>query len=184
MKLYTRTGDDGTTGLYKGDRVYKDDPRVAAYGEVDETNAAIGVVLASGGASTLASRLLEIQSDLFVVGAELASREPGPSVPQIGKEHISRLEGWIDDACDGLPPLRNFILPGGTPGASALHLARAVCRRAERSVITVQRSEPINPLVVHYLNRLGDLLFAWARLVNHMNSQPDIPWVPKHDRKA
>lgn len=175
MKLYTRHGDDGTTGLIGNVRVGKDDARVACYGDVDETNAAIGVAaaLCDGRAAAM---LREVQSDLFVVGAELAT--PGDVVPRLtlAASRAAKLESWIDEACEDVEPLRNFVLPGGTSCAAALHLARTVCRRAERGVVGLSRSQPVRGEVVVYLNRLSDLLFALARRANAVAGAPDIVW--------
>jgi cob(I)alamin adenosyltransferase len=178
MKLYTKKGDDGGTELFGGPRVSKCDPRVAAYGEVDETNAAVGVALAGCSDSSIAEKLLSIQIDLFVVGAELATPE-GKRPPQtVTQQDISRLESWIDDSCAAVNPLRNFVLPGGHATAAAMHLARAVCRRAERAVVLLSRQQAVNSLVIVYLNRLSDLFFALARLANHRAGVADIPWIP------
>lgn len=193
MKLYTRTGDDGTTGLFDGSRVDKDHPRVTAYGEVDELNAALGLALASlperagGGAAaqsarweTLRQRLVQVQAELFTLGADLATPSAArqrAAVPTIGIEHVARLEQWIDEACAATPPLRGFVLPAGAEPACRLHLARTIARRAERSVIGLNRREPVGPDVLAYLNRLNDLLFAWARLANALGGVADVPWV-------
>ncbi len=178
MKLYTRSGDDGSTGLFGGPRVSKCDARVAAYGEVDETNAAIGVALAGCIDMQIAGRLSEIQADLFVVGAELATPQGHKPPNAITDAQVTQLERWIDEASDETNPLRTFVLPGGTSLAAALHLARTVCRRAERAVVSLSQQEAISGPVVIYLNRLSDLLFAWARLANHRANVPDIPWIP------
>lgn len=191
MKLYTKQGDDGGTVLFDGTRVRKHDARVSAYGDVDETNAFIGVAasmaqglvaISSGGArqdwQRLVDRLMHVQRDLFTVGAELATPIGAPhrdKVPKISEVDIARLESWIDDACALVPPLRQFILPGGAPAASALHACRTVCRRAERSVVALEADCP-NPSVVIYLNRLSDLLFAWARCANAFSGVEDVPW--------
>lgn len=176
MKIYTRTGDAGDTGLFGGARVRKDDPRVEAYGTVDETNAALGLARASGLEEDLDAALSRIQAELFVVGAELAT-VPGKldrlKMELIGPEHVRHLEGLIDDAEAGLPPLTSFILPGGSPGGAALHLARTVCRRAERGLLSLPDTRP--ELLV-YLNRLSDLLFVLARKANHQANAPDVPW--------
>jgi len=197
VKLYTKTGDDGTTGLFGGERVPKNHPRVAAYGEVDELNAAIGVVIAMAGTGagdaagvtvgtcvggadeSLTVRLAEIQGDLFVLGAELATPngKGNGKVPTIQARHVERIEGWIDDAVDPVPPLRTFILPGGTLVAAQLHSARTVCRRAERAVVSLADETEIDANVVIYLNRLGDLLFALARWVNHRGGVAETPWI-------
>lgn len=161
-RIYTRTGDNGTTGLGNGTRVEKDCIRVEAYGTVDELNSALGVVLAVKTIpKTIQSLLVEIQHDLFDLGAELSV--PGYEV--ITSEHITKLEKSIDDFNLELPFLKEFILPGGGPGSAMCHLARTICRRAERRVVSLHRREPINPLSLTYLNRLSDLLFVFARLL-------------------
>ncbi|MDO8629807.1 MAG: cob(I)yrinic acid a,c-diamide adenosyltransferase [Phycisphaerales bacterium] len=176
MMLYTKTGDDGSTGLIGGPRVSKCDPRVAAYGEVDEINAAIGVVVAGCADAQIVDRLRRIQSELFVIGAELATPDGQMPNPRIGDAQVAQLERWIDEASAGTPPLRNFVLPGGTFAAASLHLARTVCRRAERAVVSLSQHHSVSRTVVIYLNRLSDLLFALARLANHRADVPEIPW--------
>ena len=179
MKLYTKRGDDGETMLLGGTRVPKNDPRVVAYGEVDETNAAIGVVLAGCGDHEVVTTLRQIQAELFMLGAELATPEGrDPPHPGISDSHVAALERWIDVASEEVAPLRSFVLPGGTEIAAALHFARTVCRRAERTTVTLAREQTIRPLLVAYLNRLSDLLFAFGRLVNHRAGVADIPWSP------
>jgi cob(I)alamin adenosyltransferase len=161
-------------------RVGKDAPRVTACGEVDELNAALGVALSHGLADDLGVELAHIQADLFTLGAELAT-PPGqesPALPRVPAGWTQRLEGWIDRHETGLAPLRAFILPGGTAGAAALHLARAVCRRAERAVVILSRAEPVSPAVLTYLNRLSDYLFVLARVVNARAGLADVPWRP------
>jgi cob(I)alamin adenosyltransferase len=183
MKIYTKTGDAGETGLFGGGRVPKDDPRVRAYGDVDETNAAIGFA-ASLEPQTFESSLLQtIQRDLFTIGAELATPDPSKlakalsrSGTAIGASDVGALESVIDNYEARLTPLKNFILPGGTPKAAALHVARTTCRRAERAVVTLARDEQINPVIIHYLNRLSDLLFVLARAVNQQAGRDDIVW--------
>ena len=182
VKLYTRTGDDGTTGLIGGGRVPKDHARVSAYGEIDELNAVLGWCNCHLEQAQV-DRVQHIQNTLFVIGAELATTRGNtarPSFVPIEKAEVERLEGWIDEATDAVPPLRNFILPGGSEGGARLHVARSVCRRAERAVITLASSEEVRPVIIHYLNRLSDLLFAWARETNHTQRQPEIPWEPTH----
>lgn len=178
MKLYTKTGDDGSTGLFGGPRVPKCDPRVAAYGEVDETNAAIGVALAAIEDEEIAACVKTIQADLFVVGAELATPSGARPPHAVGEAQISQLEHWIDRASAETTPLRNFVLPGGAKSAAALHLARTVCRRAERAVVLLSQDQQVSAPIIIYLNRLSDLLFAWARLANHRAHVPDVPWIP------
>lgn len=179
MKIYTRTGDRGETGLFGGVRVPKNDPRVEAYGTVDEANAAIGLARAAGVAPEQDGQLEAIQDDLFVLGAELAcdpSKADKLRTPRIGAERITELERWIDAAEEGLPPLSQFILPGGCPAAAALHLARTVSRRAERRVLDL---EDVRPEIVMYLNRLSDLLFVLARQANRWAEVDDVPWESK-----
>lgn len=181
MGLYTRFGDKGETALSDGSRVWKDDVRVSAYGSVDELNTVIGWarVLARG---SMADRLLVIQHDLFAMGAQLAAPPGSPrsaSVPHITAEHCSRLESWVDEATAVVEPLRRFILPGGCELSARLHMARTACRRAERAVVSLARAQPLAQDDMVYLNRLGDLLFAWARLANHEAGCPDVPWIPE-----
>ncbi len=176
MKLYTKGGDDGTTGLFGGPRVLKNDLRVTAYGEVDELNAALGVVMTLVTDNVLSVRLRQIQSDLFVVGGELATAAGKSALVAVTMAQAEQLEPWIDEASDAVPPLQNFILPGGTPLSAHLHLARTICRRAERAVVSLTQHEAVNPAVVVYLNRLSDLLFALARWANHRAGVQDIEW--------
>lgn len=179
MKVYTRTGDDGTTGLFGGGRVRKDHARIAAYGTVDETNALVGLARAEEGADALTAMLERIQGDLFVVGADLATpADAKPAVPRISAAEIEALEHDIDRMEEDLDPLKTFILPGGCRRASALHVARTVCRRAEREVVAAAESEAIAGTVAIYLNRLSDLLFVAARWANHHAGVPDTPWKP------
>jgi len=180
MKIYTRTGDQGDTGLFGGGRVPKDHPRVAAYGDVDELNSALGVVRAGGG-GFFDAVLESIQRDLFSIGGQLATPEPARVQKSLQKavllpERIAELERIMDEAETELPPLRAFVLPGGTPVAAALHLSRTICRRAERSVVHLAHSDPIPELLVVYLNRLSDLLFTLARLANFRADVPDVTW--------
>lgn len=183
MKIYTRTGDRGTTALFGGDRVAKSHPRLAAYGTVDELNSVMGQARAllqgAPGEDRLAPLLDEVQQTLFVVGADLATpSDARPFVPRVATAHVDGLEAAID-AFDGeLPPLKQFILPGGTPGAATLHVARTVCRRAERLTVDAAAQEPINEHAVIYLNRLSDLLFVLARWANRQAEQPEATWDP------
>jgi cob(I)alamin adenosyltransferase len=185
MKIYTRTGDEGDTGLFGGQRVPKDDIRVEAYGEVDELNAVIGLAMGQVAAEDLpevARRLRVLQGDLFVLGANLATPAPADGgrpndyIPALPAARIAEMEDWIDAAEAELAPLTSFILPAGTTGAATLHLARTVCRRAERRLISLARSATIDPDCQRFLNRLSDLLFVWARLANQRAGVPDIPW--------
>ena len=178
-KIYTRTGDEGTTGLGIRRRVSKDDARVAGYGDVDELSSQIGVALASDPTAELGEALLEIQNDLFHLGSDLCIPEEDKAtleVPTIEARHVEQLEAWIDLWLEELPSLENFILPGGTQAAAALHLARTVCRRAERSVVTLARAEVIGPFALSYLNRLSDLLFVAARLENKRKGKGETTW--------
>ena len=182
MKIYTRTGDDGTTGLFGGGRRSKADLRVEAYGTVDEANAAIGVARAAGLPSDLEAVVADVQGDLFTLGAELAC-EPGAEsklkLVLIENADAARLERAIDAAEEGLVPLKSFILPGGSQGAAALHVARCVARRAERLVIALAAESDVRREVIVYLNRLSDLLFTNARRANHVAGVPDVPWNPR-----
>ena len=183
MKLYTRTGDDGTTGLFGGTRVDKDHPRVEAYGTVDELNACLGLAACCRPTDAWGRRLLEIlgqvQSRLFDIGADLAT-PPGSKheekIERISADHVREAETWIDRIDSENDPVRNFILPGGTELAGRLHLARAVCRRAERRLVNLNRSEPVNTQTLIYLNRLSDLLFAMARRANKEAGVADVEW--------
>jgi cob(I)alamin adenosyltransferase len=181
LRIYTRTGDEGETGLFGGGRVAKDHPRVAAYGDVDELNSAIGVARAAA-PTDLADELLErIQRDLFSIGGQLATPDPDRVRVALEKAALSadrvvELEGAIDAADAELPPLKSFVLPGGTPKAAAFHLARTVCRRAERSVVHLAKQEDVHEMFVIYLNRLSDLLFTLARLANHRAGTGDVAW--------
>jgi cob(I)alamin adenosyltransferase len=184
MRIYTRTGDQGETGLFGGQRVPKNHPRVAAYGEVDELDAVLGVCVAHCDDEDLRGILERIQGELFVVGADLATpQEQGDlvgrkAVPRVTEGMSAALEALIDRFEEELPPLRSFILPGGSPLGAHLHLARCVCRRAERAVITAAGRESIDPDVIVYLNRLSDFLFVLARAVNHRAGVPETPWIP------
>ena len=170
MKIYTRTGDAGETGLLDGRRVSKAEPRVDAYGEVDELNACLGLVLSAGIDTDLADMVVQIQQQLFSLGASLAdptSHAAGHAKASVGKVDVERLEGWIDLLEAELEPLRRFILPGGSSAAAAVHLARAVCRRAERRMAALG-TDAVGTVVFAYVNRLSDLLFVLARTVNAM----------------
>lgn len=179
MKIYTKTGDAGETSLFDGTRVSKTDPRVAAYGDVDEVQAAVGVAIAAGLDEQLSGMCVQIQRDLFALGARLAdpSHKIAPRVTKavVTDESIARLEQWIDGFDDEVPALRHFILSGGSPEAATLHLARAVCRRAERAVIGLG-TDAVEPVVVVYLNRLSDLLFVMARVANRRKGLSEVEW--------
>ena len=178
MKIYTRTGDTGETSLFSGDRARKDDPRVDAYGEIDELNAWLGLARASALDPSLDPELVALQRDLFALGAQLAdpADQLAPRVTKavIDDDHILRLEQLIDRLEADLPPLRRFILAGGTPAGAALHVARTVCRRAERRMVALE--PPIDPVLLRYVNRLSDLLFVMARAANHTGGIPETEW--------
>ncbi len=182
MKIYTRTGDNGDTALLGGARVSKDDARVTAYGTVDELNAAVGWALANVRSDDVRAHLERVQHDLFALGAALATPptsegRPAPKgVPPLPTGRVREMERWIDEADLELAPLRAFILPGGSGGAAALHVARTVCRRAERAVVALASREGIDGATVTYLNRLSDLLFTLARLENHRAGTADVEW--------
>jgi cob(I)alamin adenosyltransferase len=183
VKVYTRTGDDGTTALFGGDRVAKTHPRIAAYGTVDEANAALGLARSLLGDAPGADRADEIldriQQELFVLGGDLASPHATKyPVPRIAAEHVERLEHEIDELEADLPALKHFILPGGAPGGAALHVARTVARRAERHTVELGKQEEVNDHAARYLNRLSDFLFVLARWVNHRAEVPEAQWVP------
>ena len=181
MKIYTKTGDKGDTGLFGGGRVSKDDPRVEAYGDVDELNAALGMVRAVEIMPRIDEVIVPIQRDLFSIGALLATPDLEKmhdhlAKAQIDDARIKSLEKSIDDADRELDPLKAFIVPGGTPKAAALHLARTICRRAERRVISLQHKTEIPQIVIVYLNRLSDLLFTLARLANKRAGAGEVTW--------
>lgn len=192
VKIYTKSGDNGTTGLYGGVRVAKDAARVEAYGTLDELNACLGLALASldGRQATLAALLSRVQSELFDLGWELSTpldqvREGVASrVPTTTPAQVEALERAIDQFEEGLSPLRTFILPGGTAASAALHLARTVARRAERRAVTLSAGDPINPETLRYLNRLSDLLFVLARVANLQAGVDDVPWQPRREDGA
>ena len=186
-RIYTKTGDRGETGLGDGSRVPKDHPRVTAYGEVDELNSVIGLLLVSGGPipEETAKLLTRVQNDLFDVGGDLCwprkpDETPGNSL-RVTAAQAMRLEAAIDEYNAALKPLTSFILPGGSAAAAWCHLARTVCRRAERAVVGLDRLEPINPSIIVYLNRLSDLLFVLSRSLNG-NGANDVLWVPGGNR--
>jgi cob(I)alamin adenosyltransferase len=176
MKIYTKTGDAGETGLWGGLRVPKDALRVHAYGTVDECNAAIGLARLHTAGSELDALLAELQNQLFVVGADLATPGAAATIPRVTEAEVLMLEHAIDALEAELEPLRQFILPGGSPAAAHLHIARTVARRAERWFVSLAREEPANPQVGVYLNRLSDLLFVAARAANARAGTPDTPW--------
>jgi cob(I)alamin adenosyltransferase len=178
VKIYTRTGDSGDTSLFDGTRVKKDDPRVDAYGDIDELNAWLGLARASRLDPALDDDVVQLQRDLFALGAQLA--DPGhklaPRVSKavIGDADIARLESLIDRLEKALPPLRRFILAGGSPAGAALHVARTVCRRAERRIVALD--PPVEPVLVRYVNRMSDLLFVLARAANHRGGVSETEW--------
>jgi cob(I)alamin adenosyltransferase len=181
MKIYTRTGDAGETSLLGGGRVPKHDARVSAYGDVDEVNAAIGVVLATPPLDFEAELLDGIQRDLFAIGGQLASPDPAKVAKALAKARlddarVTALEAAIDRADREIPPLTAFVLPGGTLKAAGLHVGRTVCRRAERSVVALHQTQEVPAIILVYLNRLSDLLFTLARLANHRAGLADRTW--------
>jgi cob(I)alamin adenosyltransferase len=179
VSIYTKTGDSGDTSLFDGTRVSKTHPRVVAYGDVDEVQACLGVVRAAGLPRDLDDMCLAIQRDLFALGARLA--DPSHKIAKrvekivINDDSVARLEGWIDRLDTEIAPLRHFILSDGTPAGASLHFARTVCRRAERSVLSLG-ADAVEPVVVVYLNRLSDLLFTMARAANHRAGIAETPW--------
>jgi cob(I)alamin adenosyltransferase len=183
MKIYTKTGDDGTTGLLGGSRVRKCDRRIECYGTIDELNAAIGVALVAIEATPALANCIEplrlVQYDLFNVGSHLATPDESPykaNLPALDETMITRLEMQIDAAETELAPLRNFILPGGSEASARLHLARTICRRAERLLVDFSLDRPVPGIILTYLNRLSDWLFVQARLCNHRVGVADVPW--------
>ena len=172
-KIYTRSGDKGLTGLANGERVAKFDDRIEAFGTVDETNSALGLVLSDSALPTeIRLSLTRVQDELFDLGAELAL----PGYTAVGPDHVLRLETDLDNFNETLPPLKDFILPGGTPAAAACHLARSVCRRAERRTWKLSENEDINPELLKYLNRLSDLLFVVSRVLARQGGATEVLW--------
>jgi len=186
MKIYTRAGDEGETGLYRGGRIPKDSPRIAAYGTIDELNSVLGWVRSLGIDADSDALLARIQHDLFIIGADLSTPveavKPGDQVMRLAYGAESFLEAAIDRLDELLEPLRRFILPGGSEPAAALHVARTICRRAERDVVALARKENVNPIIVIYLNRLSDFLFTLAREMNRQAGRPDVPWESRESR--
>jgi len=176
-KIYTKTGDDGTTGLGDGARVAKDSARVSAYGTVDELNSSIGIVLAQEIPAPIREALTQIQHDLFDLGGELCI----PGMAMVHETDVERLEQTLDGFNADLPPLKDFILPGGGMAAACCHLARTVCRRAEREVVTLARNESVRPEAVRYLNRLSDLLFVLSRVLARASGHGEVLW--QHERR-
>ncbi len=183
-KIYTRSGDEGQTGLGNGQRVWKNSLRVQSYGEVDELNSVLGIVLIQENCPEK-DLLKKIQNDLFDLGADLCfpeeKEEKTSSSLRIIESQVIRLEQSIDRLNEPLPPLKSFILPGGSQAAAFLHLARTICRRAERSLIALHQIEPVNPFAIQYLNRLSDLIFVLTRVANQ-NGEKDILWQPGNNR--
>ena len=180
MRIYTKTGDDGTTGLYGGERVSKASERVAAYGTVDELNSVLGWARATKLPDAVDAVLGDAQEQCFRLGAFVAAaadRDPG--IAPLDDDDVGSLEAAIDASQEGLPRLRTFVLPGGCEGAARLHLARTVCRRAERALTALAEGDEADPIWLRWVNRLSDLLFVQARVVNHAAGVPDIPWEPK-----
>lgn len=187
MKIYTKTGDRGETGLFGGPRVKKSDARVDAYGEVDELNATLGLVRAGVEDPELEAHLARVQDELFCVGAELATPRTAKArsaIPTVEPRWTARLEAAIDAWEAELPPLRQFVLPGGTRTAATLHLARCTCRRAERRVVALAAADPdeVAAELLAYVNRLSDFLFVAARIANHRAGRPEVEWDPKKER--
>ncbi|MFQ5380985.1 MAG: cob(I)yrinic acid a,c-diamide adenosyltransferase [Dehalococcoidia bacterium] len=180
-RVYTRGGDGGETSLIGGQRVAKDSLRIEAYGTVDELNSTLGSALALGLDGVLEAALETVQQTLFDIGSDLAIREEDKAerpVPAAAPADIRQLESWIDTWNESLPPLDSFVLPGGTPAVAQLHVARTVCRRAERAVIALSREEAIGDTVIPYLNRLSDLLFVAARFQAHASGTDEVLWKP------
>ncbi|WP_455206244.1 cob(I)yrinic acid a,c-diamide adenosyltransferase [Kaarinaea lacus] len=173
-KIYTRTGDKGTTGLSDGSRVAKDHARITAIGDVDELNSVIGIILAQKLDEHIHSTLTNIQHNLFNLGGELSL----PGYPLIKHQHVTYIETRLDDLNKNLPPLKDFVLPGGTLTAAFVHQARSVCRRAERSLVSLKSQENVSDSVMQYINRLSDFLFVLARHINKQSGQSDILWKP------
>ncbi len=179
MKIYTKTGDDGSTGLFGGARVRKSDPRLDCYGTLDELNAALGLAASNCMPEELIDPIRAVQNDLFVLGAHLATvaqSRHAAQLPPLDEAMASRLEMQIDSAECRLEPLRQFIIPGGVESAARLHLARTICRRAERLIVAFAEDRPVDQLILTYLNRLSDWLFVQARLCNRLAEVADIPW--------
>ena len=181
MRIYTRTGDDGSTGLFGGARIGKDDLRIEAYGTIDELNAWIGKIATHDAAEPLRMPLQAIQSELFTLGSHLATTDPqwAAKLPALNPHGAEGLESWMDELESGLPALSSFVLPGGHPAAADAHVARTVCRRAERRCVALHRVEAIDPLILRFLNRLSDALFMLGRWLAHETSTPEIPWTPR-----
>lgn len=179
MKIYTKTGDDGTTGLFGGHRVSKDNARIEAYGTIDELNANIGYLKSTLTSAEFDGFLQTIQSKLFTIGSQLATIDEAKlSVKPIGNDDIDRIEKEIDSLNSMTDPLRNFILPGGCQSSSYCHIVRTVCRRAERRVVTLNQQSQVSYEIMHFLNRLSDYFFVLARVLNKQEGRADIAWIP------
>ncbi len=188
-RIYTRTGDDGSTGLVGGARIRKNSARVEAYGDIDELNCLIGIcvtVATSPSETVIHDKLKVIQNELFDLGSELATPHGSTWQGMLKTEavHVDRLERWIDELNAPLPDLKSFVLPGGTPLNAHLHLARAVCRRAERAIVSLNDVEPVSEQVLHYVNRLSDLLFVMSRAAAHLAGAQEFLWEPGASRKV
>jgi cob(I)alamin adenosyltransferase len=185
MKIYTRTGDKGETGLFGGARVPKDDARIEANGAIDEANAMLGLALAHATLMPLVKILQEVQADLFTLGAELSAmsgHEDRLGISLLTDADVTKLEQAIDESEAVLPPLKNFILPGGPPEVATLHVARTIVRRAERRLLTLAKRESVRETAIAYLNRLADLLFVLARRTGHEIDSPEQAWAPRGKR--
>ena len=183
MRIYTRTGDDGSTGLFGGARIGKDDLRIEAYGTLDELNAWIGKVASHDASASMQVKLQQIQNELFTLGSHLATTDLQwkAKLPKMNPQGPDELESWMDEMEVSLPELTSFVLPGGHPAACDAHVARTVCRRAERRCVALHRVEPIEELGLAYLNRLSDALFILGRWLAHDTGTSEIPWVPSKD---
>lgn len=181
MKIYTKKGDTGTTGLIGGTRVLKSSLRIESYGTIDELNSYIGVVRDQGIHETKVSQLIEIQDRLFTIGSSLASdpEKSNMKIPDLNESDIQQLEHWMDEMDEGLPEMRFFVLPGGHPAISFCHVARCVCRRAERIIVDLSQNEFVAPLVISYINRLSDYLFVLSRQVAKDTNAVEQPWQPR-----
>jgi cob(I)alamin adenosyltransferase len=182
MKIYTKKGDKGTTSLYGGEKVSKNSQRISTYGTVDELISVLGLALTHPLSSRGIELLNEIQHQLFVLGADLATPHAKKvKIERIGKNEIQMLEDWIDELQENLPSLTSFILPGGIPAGATLHLARTVCRRAERETVSLKKAETVSDEAIIYLNRLSDLLFVLARFENHEAGEKETPWISRKE---
>lgn len=181
MRIYTRTGDDGSTGLFGGARIGKDDLRIEAYGTIDELNSWLGKLLTHGAVAPMSTSLQSVQSELFTLGSHLATTDPqwASKLPPLDDEGSQKLESWMDQMEAELPELTSFVLPGGHPAAADAHVARTVCRRAERRCVALNGEEPLVEGALAYLNRLSDALFVLGRWIAHQTGTPEIPWNPK-----